>query len=62
MAARARWADETATRLLRSGGLPAPPPIPEASPNLEFAHGATAALRADQALQHEIDNVVGATK
>jgi multidrug resistance protein MdtO len=62
MAARARWADETATRLLTPGGLPAPPPILETSQQQKLAHGATAALRADQALQHEIDNVVGATE
>ena len=62
MAARARWADETAIRFLSSGGLPAAPSMPEPSQQEEFAHGGAAALRADQALQHEIDNVVRATE
>jgi len=67
MEARARWADETATRLLASGalasgGLPAAPFVAAASRDLDPANGPSAALLADQVLQHEIDNVVRATE
>ena len=62
MEARARWADEAATCLLESGSLPDAPSVSAASRDQRTTDEPSAALRADQALQQEIENVVDAAE